>query len=72
NLRLAKHADDLFWFVTSAHSFLHIKKVRMRQNLLIKPGPLFGGHARFGDGNLNALFESMELDQIRRGVVDAE
>ncbi|MDP7098416.1 MAG: hypothetical protein QF511_07875, partial [Rhodospirillales bacterium] len=45
NLRLAKHADDLFWFVTSAHSFLHIKKVRMRQNLLIKPGPLFGGHA---------------------------
>ena len=25
NLRLAKHADNMFWFVSSAHSFLHIK-----------------------------------------------
>ena len=26
----------------------------------------------FGEGNFQALFESMELDQIRRGVVDTE
>ena len=26
----------------------------------------------FGEGNFKALFESIELDQIRRGVIDAE
>lgn len=41
-------------------------------------GPIFielierRGNDGFGEGNFKALFESMELDQIRRGVVDAE
>ena len=41
-------------------------------------GPIFfefierKGNEGFGEGNFKALFESMELDQIRRGVVRAE
>ncbi len=41
-------------------------------------GPIFfeiiqrKGNQGFGEGNFKALFESIELDQIRRGVVDAE
>ncbi|MEA1072173.1 4-hydroxyphenylpyruvate dioxygenase [Sphingomonas sp. LY160] len=41
-------------------------------------GPIFfeviqrKGNEGFGEGNFKALFESIELDQIRRGVVDAE
>lgn len=44
--------------------------------------PLFGpiffeiiqrkGNEGFGNGNFQALFESMELDQIRRGVLNVE
>jgi len=40
-------------------------------------GPVFfefiqrKGNEGFGEGNFKALFESMELDQIRRGVVKA-
>ena len=30
------------------------------------------GNDGFGEGNFKALFESMELDQIRRGVVKVE
>ena len=41
-------------------------------------GPIFfeiiqrKGNEGFGEGNFKALFESIELDQIRRGVIDAE
>ena len=41
-------------------------------------GPIFfefiqrKGNEGFGEGNFKALFESMELDQIRRGVLKAE
>ncbi|MGL4915985.1 MAG: 4-hydroxyphenylpyruvate dioxygenase, partial [Aeromonas allosaccharophila] len=28
------------------------------------------GNEGFGEGNFKALFESIELDQIRRGVLD--
>ena len=41
-------------------------------------GPIFfeiierKGDDGFGEGNFRALFESIELDQIRRGVLDAE
>jgi 4-hydroxyphenylpyruvate dioxygenase len=41
-------------------------------------GPMFfeiiqrKGNEGFGEGNFKALFESIELDQIRRGVIDAE
>ena len=41
-------------------------------------GPIFfeiiqrKGNEGFGEGNFKALFESIELDQIRRGVVDAD
>ncbi|MBB4210615.1 4-hydroxyphenylpyruvate dioxygenase [Rhodothalassium salexigens DSM 2132] len=41
-------------------------------------GPIFfeiiqrKGNDGFGEGNFKALFESIELDQIRRGVLDAE
>jgi 4-hydroxyphenylpyruvate dioxygenase len=41
-------------------------------------GPIFfeiiqrKGNQGFGEGNFKALFESIELDQIRRGVIDAE
>jgi len=41
-------------------------------------GPIFfeiiqrKGNAGFGNGNFQALFESIELDQIRRGVLQAE
>jgi 4-hydroxyphenylpyruvate dioxygenase len=41
-------------------------------------GPVFfefiqrKGNEGFGEGNFKALFESMELDQIRRGVVKAD
>ncbi len=41
-------------------------------------GPIFfeiiqrKGNEGFGEGNFQALFESIELDQIRRGVLDAE
>jgi 4-hydroxyphenylpyruvate dioxygenase len=41
-------------------------------------GPIFfeiiqrKGDEGFGEGNFKALFESIELDQIRRGVVKAE
>jgi 4-hydroxyphenylpyruvate dioxygenase len=40
-------------------------------------GPIFfeiiqrKGDEGFGEGNFKALFESIELDQIRRGVVQA-
>ena len=40
-------------------------------------GPIFfeviqrKGNEGFGEGNFKALFESLELDQIRRGVIDA-
>ena len=40
-------------------------------------GPIFfeiierKGNDGFGEGNFRALFESIELDQIRRGVLDA-
>jgi len=40
-------------------------------------GPIFyeiiqrKGNDGFGEGNFQALFESLELDQIRRGVIDA-
>ena len=40
-------------------------------------GPVFfeiiqrKGNQGFGEGNFQALFESIELDQIRRGVLDA-
>ena len=40
-------------------------------------GPIFfeiiqrKGNEGFGEGNFKALFESIELDQIRRGVVQA-
>jgi 4-hydroxyphenylpyruvate dioxygenase len=40
-------------------------------------GPIFyefiqrKGNQGFGEGNFKALFESMELDQIRRGVLKA-
>jgi 4-hydroxyphenylpyruvate dioxygenase len=30
------------------------------------------GNEGFGEGNFKALFESLELDQIRRGVLSAE
>jgi len=41
-------------------------------------GPIFfeiiqrKGNEGFGEGNFKALFESIELDQIRRGVIEAE
>ena len=41
-------------------------------------GPIFfeiiqrKGDEGFGEGNFKALFESIELDQIRRGVVKAQ
>ena len=41
-------------------------------------GPIFfeiiqrKGDEGFGEGNFKALFESMEEDQIRRGVLDSE
>jgi 4-hydroxyphenylpyruvate dioxygenase len=41
-------------------------------------GPIFyeliqrKGNEGFGEGNFKALFESIELDQIRRGVISAE
>jgi 4-hydroxyphenylpyruvate dioxygenase len=41
-------------------------------------GPLFfefiqrKGDEGFGEGNFRALFESMERDQLRRGVIQAE
>ncbi|HEX7741313.1 MAG TPA: 4-hydroxyphenylpyruvate dioxygenase, partial [Sphingobium sp.] len=41
-------------------------------------GPIFfeiiqrKGNEGFGNGNFQALFESIELDQIRRGVVSVE
>ena len=41
-------------------------------------GPIFfeliqrKGNEGFGEGNFKALFESIELDQIKRGVIDAE
>jgi 4-hydroxyphenylpyruvate dioxygenase len=41
-------------------------------------GPVFleviqrKGDEGFGEGNFKALFEAMELDQIRRGVLQAE
>ncbi len=41
-------------------------------------GPIFfeiiqrKGNEGFGEGNFRALFESIELDQIRRGVIEAE
>jgi 4-hydroxyphenylpyruvate dioxygenase len=41
-------------------------------------GPIFfeiiqrKGNAGFGNGNFQALFESIELDQIRRGVIKVE
>jgi 4-hydroxyphenylpyruvate dioxygenase len=40
-------------------------------------GPIFfeiiqrKGDEGFGEGNFKALFESMELDQVRRGVLTA-
>jgi 4-hydroxyphenylpyruvate dioxygenase len=40
-------------------------------------GPIFfeiiqrKGDEGFGEGNFRALFESMELDQVRRGVLQA-
>ena len=40
-------------------------------------GPIFfefiqrKGNEGFGEGNFKALFESLELDQIRRGVLKA-
>jgi 4-hydroxyphenylpyruvate dioxygenase len=40
-------------------------------------GPIFfeiiqrKGDEGFGEGNFKALFESMELDQVRRGVLQA-
>ena len=40
-------------------------------------GPIFfeiiqrKGNDGFGEGNFQALFESLELDQIRRGVIPA-
>ena len=40
-------------------------------------GPIFfeiiqrKGNEGFGEGNFKALFESIELDQIRRGVIPA-
>ena len=40
-------------------------------------GPIFfeliqrKGNEGFGEGNFKALFESIELDQIRRGVISA-
>ena len=33
--------------------------------------PLVGSHANFGEGNFKALFESIEEDPIRRGVLGA-
>ena len=45
------------------------------QNLI---GPIFfeiiqrKGNEGFGEGNFKALFESIELDQIRRGVISAD
>jgi 4-hydroxyphenylpyruvate dioxygenase len=30
------------------------------------------GNEGFGEGNFKALFESIELDQIRRGVIPAK
>ena len=44
------------------------------QNLI---GPIFfeiiqrKGNDGFGEGNFKALFESLELDQVRRGVIPA-
>ena len=41
-------------------------------------GPIFfefiqrKGNEGFGEGNFKALFESLELDQMRRGVLSAE
>ena len=41
-------------------------------------GPVFfeiiqrKGNEGFGEGNFKALFESIELDQIRRGVLDGQ
>ena len=41
-------------------------------------GPIFfeiiqrKGDEGFGEGNFKALFESIELDQMRRGVLSAE
>jgi 4-hydroxyphenylpyruvate dioxygenase len=41
-------------------------------------GPIFfeiiqrKGNEGFGEGNFKALFESIELDQIRRGVIPAK
>jgi 4-hydroxyphenylpyruvate dioxygenase len=41
-------------------------------------GPVFfeiiqrKGDEGFGEGNFRALFESIELDQIKRGVLNAE
>jgi len=41
-------------------------------------GPIFfeliqrKGNDGFGEGNFRALFESIELDQIRRGVLQAK
>jgi len=41
-------------------------------------GPIFfeiiqrKGNEGFGEGNFKALFESIELDQIRRGVLESE
>jgi len=37
----------------------------------VQDTPLVGNHANFGEGNFKALFESIEEDQIRRGVLGA-
>jgi 4-hydroxyphenylpyruvate dioxygenase len=41
-------------------------------------GPIFfefiqrKGNSGFGEGNFKALFETMELDQMRRGVLETQ
>ena len=65
-------------------SVLRTEATRQGQGLLLQiftenmVGPCFfeiiqrKGNEGFGEGNFKALFESLELDQIRRGVLSVE
>ena len=79
NARVPGHGEDLA--ALSAHRILVDGAPTQGQGTLLQIftqnviGPIFfeiiqrKGNEGFGEGNFKALFESIELDQIRRGVL---
>jgi 4-hydroxyphenylpyruvate dioxygenase len=60
------------WSAQGCPLRLQIDSARLGQDGPDNPGQLVSqGDDGFGEGNFKALFESMERDQIRRGVLEA-